>query len=161
MFYQSHVLPKSCSIKVSFYQSRVRSKWDYTQFRSAKVMFYQSPVCSKMVFYQIPFYQSQSRLLTPSQAAKTAGVGWGRQLGWPWVNEGYKLRQCFMIKWLKLLFNISHALFIHILYIPNSRNVVFLILYLQKKIRKILKNVIQSPNAKNNPWSETIIRFLI
>jgi hypothetical protein len=87
-FDQSHVLLKSCSIKVQF-----APKWDSTKFRSTKVQFYQihvqpkscstkvrfapkygfyqipfyqihvlpKSVCSKMEFYQIPFYQSQTR----------------------------------------------------------------------------------------------------
>jgi hypothetical protein len=41
MFYQSHVLPKSCSTKVMFYQSHVLLK-----SCSTKVMFYKSHVLS-------------------------------------------------------------------------------------------------------------------
>jgi hypothetical protein len=53
VFYQSHVLPKSCSTKVMFYQSHVLPK-----SCSTKVLFYQSQAYSKIGFQQGPFYQS-------------------------------------------------------------------------------------------------------
>jgi hypothetical protein len=48
MFYQSHVLPKSCSIKVMFYHTPVLPK-----SCSNKVMFYQSP------FYKVRIFRNE------------------------------------------------------------------------------------------------------
>jgi hypothetical protein len=62
LFYQSPVLPKSCSTKVQSAPKWDSTKYRSTKYRSTKVMFYQSPVYFKMVFYQIPFYQSPSSL---------------------------------------------------------------------------------------------------
>jgi hypothetical protein len=54
LFYQSHVLPKSCSTKVMFYQTQV-----LPNSGSTKLRFYQSQVNSIIKFCQIPFFQSQ------------------------------------------------------------------------------------------------------